>query len=249
MKISVTVLLKGSPTHLLEVLEALKDFDEVLIYENGASSEALNVCRQFSNTVIHQGSFSGFGPTHNQASALAKNDWILSIDSDEVVTKELCLEIKNSILESHAVYSMPRHNEFNGKWIQWCGWSPDRVFRLYNRTKTQFSTVLVHESIETKGLKTVEFYSPLRHYSYDTISDFLTKMQTYSTLFAEQNVGKKSSSPLKAVLHAFGAFCKSYLLKRGFLGGYEGLLISAYNAHTAFYKYLKLYEANLTKGR
>ena len=93
-------------------------------------------------------------------------------------------------------------------------------------------------------MKRIEMEGSLKHYSYASISDFLTKMQSYSTLFALQNQGRKSSSPIKAILHGMFAFWKSYVLKRGFLGGYEGFVISAYNGHTAFYKYLKLYEAN-----
>jgi hypothetical protein len=69
-------------------------------------------------------------------------------------------------------------------------------------------------------------------------------MQTYSQLFAAQNQGKKSSSLPKAIFHGAFAFLKSYFLKKGFLAGKEGFIISAYNGHTAFYKYLKLLEAN-----
>src|SRR3546814_18652294 len=72
-----------------------------------------------------------------------------------------------------------------------------------------------------------------------SLSDFLSKMQSYSELFAKQNQGKKSSSITKAILHGSFAFFKSYILKRGFMGGYEGFVISTYNANTAFYKYLK----------
>ena len=72
-------------------------------------------------------------------------------------------------------------------------------------------------------------------------------MQLYSSLFAEQYQHKKSSSLTKALLHAFFAFFKNYILKKGFLGGEEGLIISLYNGHTAFYKYLKLWERNQKK--
>ena len=71
-------------------------------------------------------------------------------------------------------------------------------------------------------------------------------MEHYSNLFAQQHHTRKRSSPLTAFIHGIGAFLKSYLLKKGILGGYEGFLISAYNGHTAFYKYLKLYHANAT---
>ena len=69
-------------------------------------------------------------------------------------------------------------------------------------------------------------------------------MQSYSSLFAQQYQGKKSSSLGKALAHGFYTFFKSYILKRGIYGRARGFEISFYNANTAFYKYLKLAEAN-----
>lgn len=249
--VSVTILLKGSPKHLQEVLSSAALFNEVLIYNNGASEDSLEICYRHSNVRVMQGPFLGFGPTHNRASEAAKYDWILSVDSDEVISPELVEEIERTELKRGSVFTVPRHNEFNGKWIKWCGWYPDRVVRLYNRNDTTFSEALVHEGVITEKQQVIPLKGALKHYSYDTIADFLTKMQSYSDLFAKQYAGKKKSSPITAVLHAKAAFFKSYILKRGFLGGYEGFLISIYNAHTAFYKYLKLYEFNkrLPKNR
>ncbi|MGE5196782.1 MAG: glycosyltransferase family 2 protein, partial [Anaerolineae bacterium] len=85
------------------------------------------------------------------------------------------------------------------------------------------------------------------HTPYLSINDFLAKMQMYSSLFAEQYHNKKKAGLAKAILHSWLTFIKSYIFKRGFLGGKEGYLISAYNSHTAFYKYLKLEELNDTK--
>lgn len=244
MPISVTILTKNSEKYLEQVLDSVKEFSEVLIFDNGSTDQSLKIASRYPNVAIHEGTFDGFGATHNKASNLAKNNWILSIDSDEIVTDEMKKAIFNLSRNNHSVYSFPRHNYFNGRLIKWCGWYPDRQVRLYNRTETQFTEAQVHEAVNVNKMHRVDLEGPLVHYSYDSISDFLSKMQSYSNLFAKQYVGKRSSSPLKAVCHGFFAFFKSYILKKGFLGGYEGYLISAYNGHTAFYKYLKLYEAN-----
>lgn len=242
--ISVTILTKNSQKYLTQVLDSLHDFKEVLIYDNGSTDKTLEIAKTYSNVKIVIGSFEGFGITHNKASDNATFDWILSIDSDEVVTPEMTREIGDTVLQEGAVYSFQRHNFFNGKFIRWCGWYPDRQYRLYNRKRTKFTEAKVHESIIVTHMQHIPLKSAMIHYSYDSIAEFLAKMQSYSNLFSEQNRGKKSSSPLKAVLHGIFAFIKSYFIKRGILGGYEGFVISAYNAHTAFYKYLKLYEAN-----
>lgn len=242
--VSVTILTKNSQKYLKEVIEALSAFDEVLVCDTGSQDTTLAIAKEFSNVAIYEEPFIGFGPTHNVASSLAKHDWILSVDSDEIVTPQLMQEIAQLKLEPGHVYSFPRHNEYKGKWIKWCGWHPDRQTRLYNRQETSFSHAQVHESILTKGFQNVQLQGVLRHYSYQNVSDFLVKMQTYSDLFAKQNQGRHSSSTIKAILHGSFAFFKSYILKRGFLGGSEGFEISLYNANTAFYKYLKLAEAN-----
>lgn len=242
--ISVTILTKNSQKYLLEVLSALHIFSEIVVYDTGSQDQTLEIARRFSNVVIYEGSFIGFGPTHNIASSLAKNDWILSIDSDEIVTPNLADEIRSLKIKRGCVYSLPRHNEYRGKWIRWCGWHPDRQIRLYHRLDTRFTEAQVHEAVDARHLKEIQLYSPLRHYSYDQVGDFLQKMHSYSSLFALQYQGKKSSSLSKALAHGCYAFFKSYILKRGFLGGQEGFEISFYNANTAFYKYLKLAEAN-----
>jgi glycosyltransferase involved in cell wall biosynthesis len=242
--ITVTILTKNSQKYLREVLTALHRFDEVLIYDNGSTDNTLEIAGSFPNVTIYRGDFKGFGPTHNAASAVAKHDWILSIDSDEVATPEMVADIMSLDLDPKTVYSFPRHNFYRGTFIRWCGWFPDRQYRLYNRKKTSFSDAHVHEAILLNGMVHCSLKGPLRHYSYDSHADFLAKMQSYSDLFAKQNCGKKKASLAKAILHGLAAFFKAYILKRGILGGYEGFVISVYNGNTAFYKYLKLLEAN-----
>jgi glycosyltransferase involved in cell wall biosynthesis len=242
--ISVTILVKNGEKTLFETLSALRDFDEVLLLDTGSTDRTLEIAKQFPNVTLHQRAFLGFGTMHNVATSLAKHDWILSIDADEVMTPGLKKEILALKLDEGTLYSLPRDNYFNGKKIKWCGWQNERCIRLYNRTKTCFSEAKVHEGILTKNLKIHLLQYPLKHTPYHSISDFLRKMEHYSTLFAEEKAGKKHSSPKTALLHGLSAFFKSYFLKRGFLGGYEGLLISLYNGHTAYYKYLKLYHRN-----
>ncbi len=241
--ISVTILTKNSERSLRATLESTCSFSEVLILDTGSTDHTLEIAQEFSNVKIFRADFKGFGPTHNVASQLAEHDWILSLDSDEILSEELVSEIHNRELDNRCVYSIPRHNYFNGKHIKWCGgWHPDRIVRLYHKKQTRFNDLAVHEAIITDNLRQISLKHPLRHLPYREIGDFLSKMQVYSALFAEHHKHKKKASLLTALLHSWYAFFKSYVLKRGFLGGKEGFIISIYNGHTAFYKYLKLAE-------
>lgn len=241
--ISVTILVKNGEKYLEEVLKPLSGFDEVLIYDNGSTDKSKEIALSIPNVHLIEGPFLGFGPTHNLASSKAKNEWIFSLDSDEIAAQELVDEIDRIALDPCTVYAVSRKNIFKNKWIRGCGWSPDYQYRLYNRTKTAFTEAHVHESIITDGLCIQKLKNKLLHYPYDSYLDFLTKMQRYSALFAKEREGK-TSSPLKAGAHAFFSFFKSYFIKRGIFDGFEGFFISAYNAQTAFYKYLALSEQN-----
>lgn len=247
--ISVTILVKNGEKHLEKVLEAVKEFGQVLVYDNGSLDKSKEIAKGFQNVFLLEGPFLGFGPTHNLVSSKAAYDWIFSLDSDEIMTFELLKEIDNLKLNDEAVYAVSRRNYFNNKWIRWCGWHPDFQYRLYNRSRTSFTEAAVHESIKTQGMNIVRLESSLIHYPYETYSDFLNKMQHYSDLFAKERAGKVKSSKSKAIGHALFAFFKSYVLKKGFLGGFEGFYISLYNAETAFYKYMKLSEKNRSLSR
>lgn len=227
---------------LKDVLKALERFDEVLIYDNGSTDNTIEIASSFPNVCIQKGSFDGFGPTHNKASALTKNDWVFSVDSDEIATKELVDEIDQLHLDKKFVYSVWRKNFYRGVFIKGCGWYPDRVNRLYNKTSTHFSNDLVHEKIENSTVQEVKLNNPLLHTPYKSITDFLNKMQNYTTLYAAQQTQRKSSSLTTAVVHGLFAFIKSYVIKMGFILGSVGLEISIYNGITSYYKYLKLRE-------
>lgn len=245
--ITVATLTNNNSSTIAKALASAQCFDEIIILDSGSTDNTLEIASSFPNVKIHRTKFSGFGNLRNIASDLAKNNWILVLDSDEEITNELAKEISTLNLDPNCVYSIPFHNYFNGKHIKTCGWFPDCHVRLYNKTKTRFDTALVHEGIITSNLNIKKLKNPINHYSYRSIDDFLSKMQTYSTLFARQNHLKKKSSFLTAVGHSIFSFFKCYILKKGIIQGKEGFLISMYNANTTFYKYLKLNEINNQK--
>ena len=238
--ISVTILTKNSSRYIEKVLTALERFDEVAILDTGSTDTTVEIARRFPNVIVHFHAFAGFGEAHNRITALAKNDWILSLDSDEIASSAIVDEILHTKLDPQCVYSFSRHNYYRGKFIKGCGWYPDTVVRLYNRNKTGFSDDYVHEKVLTDGLKVVSFKSPVLHFPYNTIDDFLSKMQLYSSLFAKDKRGKKKASLFRAISHGLFSFFRCYFLKKGILLGSQGFEISAYNAITAYYKYLKL---------
>ena len=242
-KISVTILTKNSEKYVADCVNALQGFDEVIVLDNGSSDGTIDIVNSFSNVRLYESKFIGFGALKNLAASHASNNWILSIDSDEIITKDLSKELLELDLDKKTVYSILRDNHYKQKLINSSGWGNDWVKRLYNKKNVCFNLNLVHESLDNaSSCKVKKLKNTFLHYTYDSPSELIQKMDYYSELWAQDHLGLKKSSPLIAVLKALIAFIKSYFLKKGFLQGYEGLLISVNNANNVFFKYVKLYE-------
>ena len=241
--ISVMVLTCNSSITLAKTLDSTEGFSEVIVIDSGSTDNTKEIALSYPNVrFIKNTPFPGFGPQRNYAEKEAKFDWILALDSDEVLSPKLKEEISLIPLNPNTIYSIPRHNYFGKKRIHHSSWSPDYCLRLYNKKKTSFNKALVHENLQKKNCRIQKLKEPIIHTPYREISDFLKKMETYSSYFAKQNVGKRSAKFSEALLRGAWSFFRTYFIKLGLLDGKEGLIISLYNAHCTYYKYLKLYQ-------
>lgn len=249
--ISVIILTKNSSLHISDCLNALEDFNEIIIIDNGSSDDTLDIAKTFNNVVVYTNEFIGFGALKNLAISHTNNDWLLAIDSDEILSAELNTEIHQQTLDNNCIYNIKRHNYYNGKHLNCCGWDNDWVLRLFNKNSTKFNDNQVHESLITGSLKQQKLTNHINHYPYQDTNHLLAKLQHYSSLWAQdKHKQNRNSSIIIATTKAIFAFIKFYIIKKGFLNGNIGLLISSYNAHHVFYKYAKLAELNLkNKGK
>lgn len=248
MNISVVMIVKNGAGTLQKSLESLLGFDDVVVYDNGSTDETQNIAKTFANVRLIEGTFDGFGTTKNRAAGFSKYDWILSLDADEVLNDKILQEIESLMFDNSTVYSLLRKNFYKTTEIRHC-WGADEIVRIYNRKMTRYSDKQVHEHILTDGLRIEKVTNSFSHFPYQSISEFILKANRYSTLFATDNVGKKSSSPAKAFFNGLYSFFRTYVLKRGFLDGYAGLIIAFSHMATNFYKYIKLYEMNLEQKK
>ncbi|EAM0390791.1 glycosyltransferase [Campylobacter jejuni] len=252
-QISVIIIVKNAEQTLLECLNSLKDFDEIILLNNESSDNTLNIANEFkkdfANLHIYHSAFIGFGALKNLTLSYAKNDWILSIDADEVLENECIKELKNLELQEDNIIALSRKNLYKGEWIKACGWWPDHVMRVFNKTHTSFNENLVHESlILHKDSKKIKLQNGLRHFAFEDIDSLLNKLQKYSKLWALQNLHKESSV-CKALLRGIWTFFRNYVLKKGIFYGYKGFIISTCNGLGAFFKYMKLYELKKQKPK
>ncbi|HLD23201.1 MAG TPA: glycosyltransferase family 2 protein [Sulfuricurvum sp.] len=244
MNVSAVMIVKNGARTIQRSLESLKQFDDVIVYDNGSTDGTQAIAAQYPNVRLIEGEFDGFGPTKNRAASYAVHDWVLIIDSDEVVDEELLLALQSESLDPETIYIVNFLAYYKEILIRYCGWNNQKIRRLYNKTVTRFNDNFVHENIIDEGMKKLPIAGNMKHYSYMSITDFIIKVDRYSTLFATDNVGRIKSSPTKAFFNALYSFFRTYILKRGFLDGYAGLVISFSHMATNFYKYIKLYDMN-----
>jgi len=244
MNISAVIIVKNGASTIKNTLDALLEFEDVVVYDNGSDDGTQDICRKYNNVNLIEGEFLGFGPTKNKAASFAKNDWIVIIDSDEVIDDELLNTFKTKILDKNTVYILNFHAYYKDIQIKHCGWNNQKIKRVYNKKSTRFNDNMVHENIIDNNMNTELLNGNIKHYSYNSISDFIIKTDRYAKLFAKENKGKKYSNPFIAFIKGTFTFFKTYIIRLGFLDGYAGLLISISNANGAYYKYLMLYEVN-----
>lgn len=248
--ISVVILTKNSAKYIERCLGVLQDFPEVVLVDNGSTDQTMEIAAKFVNVKIYQREFCGFGPLKNIGASLASHDWVFFVDSDEIVSPELAQKILRQQLNEQEVYRFYRKNFYAGHLIDGCNWDNDYVVRLYNRKITRFNDNQVHESIQTNNLKITNLNdknSFIYHFPYSNTRQLMAKLEHYADLYAKNKLGHKKVKLWTIPFRFFMAFIKSYLLKKGFKYGYEGFLISSYNAMGVLVKYLKLYELSNAK--
>ncbi len=240
-KITAVLITFNSAKTIQKSLASLKYFDNIIVYDSFSTDNTVAIANSFINVTVVQDNFYGFGETKNKAVSFAKTDWILSLDSDEMIPEALSQEIsKLDLNNSNIVYKIKRDNIVLGRKMKHSGLANDWLVRIFNKNNHQFSNKLVHEKIElTTNSQIIKLQNSFLHFAVLDSNDFLLKIAKYSKLSADEKTTKKYSL-LIIMLKTIFAFVKTYFLQLGFLDGWRGLLVAVSNANGRFYRYIRL---------
>jgi len=245
--VSATLITFNEEHNIEDALKAVAWADEVVVVDSGSTDGTLEICRKYADVVQHR-DWTGFVEQKNFAVECAKFDWIFSLDADERPSPDLLREIRDVREGGLTVpgYRIPRVAYFMGRWIRHGDWYPDHQIRLYDRRCGSWQGGRVHESVKLQGVPGF-LKGEIHHYTYRRLSDYLERLETYSTLAAAdyQEKGKKAT-PARLLADPLATFVKSYLVKRGFLDGMPGLMTAVMGAISVYFKYAKLYELQLS---
>jgi len=240
MKITATIITLDEERKIARAIESLRCCDEIVVLDSGSVDRTVELAGKLGARVVED-QWHGYSQQKNRAAECASHDWILSIDADEALSEALEAELwqlkKNG--PDYDAYTMPRLAQYLGRWILHSGWYPDRKVRLYNRRKATWVGDFVHESVRVSG-RLGHLKENLLHFTCDSLSEHLKTMDRYTTLAAEELVFRKEKIQLpRLLMEPPWTFFQTYVLKRGYLDGVEGLCIAYMAAMYAFVKYAK----------
>lgn len=232
-EISLVVVAMNEERTIGDVLAAAGSIvDEIILVDSGSTDRTIEIAETCGARVVHQ-DWLGYAAQKNFAIGLAANEWVLSLDADEVVSPELVSEIdqlKNAgSLESYDGYKIPRVLFIGSKAVRHGGFYPDAQLRLFRKSKGKFNQRAVHERVFVDG-KVGSLTAGMNHYSYKDVAGFSNAMEKYARLsaqhFFEDGYKWWQLSAWNELLHPVWTFLYRFVVRGGFLDGALGFRLN-----------------------
>lgn len=247
-KLSFTCIGRMEVDHLKELLPSLVQWGDEVVYLDCESGDgSLEYAQSLGIKTLSRPNNMNLNVNKSIAMAEATGDWTFYIDPDERLTPELVAEVRQ-VMESTdcAAYRLPRRNHFFGCWLRYGGQYPDYQLRLFARGKAHFPNQHVHESLRVEG-SIGQLRQAMIHYPYLNISQFLKKMDFYSS-FEAQHLYKKGTtiSLINSLYYLLykpkTRVFRRYVLKGGFRDGLPGFFAAVFDGVGWMLRYYKLWE-------
>lgn len=240
-KLSIALATYNEEKNINRCLSSVQDIaDEIVIVDGTSSDRTVEIAKEFKAKITITDNPLIFHINKQKAIDKCTSEWILQLDADEVVGRDLRKEIKEIIEMSSDIngYWLPRKNYFLGRFLLKGGQYPDYTLRLYKRGKGRLPQKDVHEQAEVEG--TVGYLKEsLLHYPYENFSSYLRKWRTYNTILASQiRTSLKNKSLLYKFFIGLGYifvkpvhwFLLTYIRHKGFMDSWQGFVFSFYSS-------------------
>jgi glycosyltransferase involved in cell wall biosynthesis len=244
MEISVSVIAHNEEKNLEGLLQNIKNFaNEIVVINCDSQDETEDVAKRYFAKVYRRPNLKNLNVNKQFGITQCTKDWILYLDPDERLSKGLEEEIKKVIEETEFdAFYIPRLNFVLNRPLKFGGHYPDRQLRLFRRGKGEFPCEHVHEKLKIKG-KAGYLKNNLLHYPYQTIEDFIKKLEFYSDFHADYLFEREEKVDLiKMFVKPFFRFKRRFYLKLGFLDGIPGFISLFFDLSHQVISYAKLWE-------
>ena len=245
LPLSVAIITYNEEDIIGRTLEAVKDIaSEIVVVDSGSTDRTREIAESYGAKVYVE-EWKGYAGQKNSALEKCTQEWVLFLDADEVVSEELKRSIIEELRNPKADgYIINRRTYYLGKLLKYT-WQPEWRLRLVKKSAKPLWKGDIHEAIELKG-SVKKLKGSLIHYSYRDLLDHVDKIKRFcrSLSITMYERGKKAGS-IELILHPLWMFFKTFLLKRGFLDGYPGLIASVMTGFYTFLKYAMLKELEI----
>jgi len=241
--ISVVILTKNEEKNIKDCFKSVKWCDEIVVIDDYSEDKTVEIAKNLGATVFERRLEGDFSAQRNFGLERAKGEWVLFVDADERVTPKLRAEISRLYLsetDKNGFY-FKRKDWFGNKWLKHGETARVRLLRLARKGTGKWKRK-VHETWEIEG-QTGELRKPILHYSYSDFSQFLKKINAYSSLHAQalQEESVKPN-PVRIIINPLGKFIQNYLFRLGFLDGTPGFMMAMMMSFHSFLAQAKLYQ-------
>jgi glycosyltransferase involved in cell wall biosynthesis len=248
-KISVVIITLNEERIIEKCLSKLSFADEIIVIDSGSNDRTVEICEKFGAKVFYN-KFEGYGAQKQCAVSKTRNNWVLSLDADEILDDELIKAIPQALdrkKENVVAYYIKGQHVFLNKKFKYGNQSNRYYLRFFNKTKGSFNADTVHESIIVKG-NTEKLNGSFLHYSYESLEDYFTKFNRYTSLYAQGKADKnKKYSFIQTIFKTKFEFFKIYFIDRNFMNGKAGFYWSLFSAFYVTVKCVKTNEIRAMK--
>lgn len=242
--VSVVIIAQNEGRIISRCLESAAWAAEIIVVDGGSTDDTVKTALAYGAKVF-QHKFEGYVEQKNFAISKASNEWVLSVDADEIIEKPLSEEILSAVKNAGAFdgYYIPRKNfYYTNRFLRFGGLYPDRQLRLFRKGKGIFEGGRIHEGLKLRG-EAGALKNALLHYTKPGIEAHINTVNRYTGLEAEKSLSEgKRATGYTLLIKPAAYFIKHYFLKLGFLDGPEGLIYHLISAHYVFIKEIKLAE-------
>lgn len=242
--ISVVVITKNEENNIEDCLGSVyKWADEIIVVDDLSSDNTVELAKKFTDKIFKR-RMDVEGIHRNWAYAQARNEWVLSLDADEMVTEELKHEI-SGVLETNNRYnafSIPLRNFIGDYWVRHGGWYPAGKLRLFKKSKFKYEEVEVHPRVFLDG-ECGHLTKDIIHKGYPDFEHFLASLNRQTTLEAKKwiNTNRKMSLG-HAVWRTVDRFFRSLIGKKAYKDGFIGFMIACFASLYQIMSYAKYWE-------
>lgn len=241
--ISAVIIARNEAGRIGACLASLQGVaDEVLVLDSGSSDGTQALCRQWGATVVEPG-WKGYSENKNLGIGMAVHPWVLSIDADESLSPELREAILSAKPALQGAYRFNRLTRYCGRWIRHGGWYPDAKIRLFPKASARWEGEVHEHLVLAPGTGITPLPGDLLHDSIRNTNEHLQRAVHYAGLAAEamHRAGKKAGWFQLRLAPAL-RFLRMYVLKTGFMDGWQGYQLCRISAQSLFWRYAMLRE-------